>query len=80
MSYFGSWNDYLSIDQYPVLIIGNYVFQSFGLTFYGLKYRPIGMIRLLTNYPMGMIRDLIDYSVNKGLNCLISLYELPIRS
>ena len=30
--------------------------------------------------PIGIIRDLIAYSVNKGLNCLISLYELPIRS
>ena len=42
--------------------------------------RPTGMIRRLTNYPIGIIMDLIAYSVNKGLNCLISLYELPIRS
>ena len=42
--------------------------------------RPIGIIRLLTNYPIEIIRDLIAYSVDKGLNCLISLYELLIRS
>ena len=37
-------------------------------------------MRLLTNYPIEMIRDLIAYSVNKGLNCLIFLNELAIRS
>ena len=46
----------------------------------GAQYRPIGIIRHLTNYPMGIIGDLIAFSVNKELNCLISLYELPILS
>ena len=43
--------------------------------------RPVGIIRHLSSYPIGIIRiDLIAYSISKGLNCLISLYELPIRS
>ena len=38
--------------------------------------RPIGIIKRLTNYSIGIIRDLITYSVNKGLDLLVSLYEL----
>ena len=45
-----------------------------------ITIRPIGIIKHLTNYPIGMIRDLMAYSVNKGLNCVISLYELPSHS
>ena len=35
--------------------------------------RLIGIIKCLTNYPFGIITDLIAYSVDKGFNCLISL-------
>ena len=36
--------------------------------------------KALNQLPQWNNKELIAYSVNKGLNCFISLYELPIRS
>ena len=46
--------------------------------FIHFTYRPGEIIKGLPNNFIGIMRDLIAYSVYKGLNCLIPLYELPI--
>ena len=66
-------NDWRDLEGFQVLTF--YFRNRYGEIYihFNSIIRPSGIIRRLTNYPIGIIRDSIAYSVNKGLNCLIFL-------